>query len=149
MEIRDRGMIKQKIALALYNTFLSSLVILNNGTCKPQDFKKYLQGHLDTDGELGKEDIQIFFDLFAPDAQGAYELRFDIYVKSNVISDTRLSSFAGNVLDNVLIIINDCLEVENIENNLFGCIVAPNPVIEPNNKFDYCGVTVRYAVRDR
>ena len=149
MEIRDRGIIKNKIANALYNTFLSSLVTGNNGTCKRQDFKKYLQGHLDSNGELGKEDIQIFFDIFTPNANGVYELRFDVYVRNNVVSDNRLSSFAGNVIDNILIILNDCLEIENIENNLFGCVIAPNPMIEPNNKNDYCGVTIRYAVHDR
>ena len=149
MEIRDRGAFKHRIALALYDTFLSDLVTLNQGTCKSQDFKKFVQDHLDSDGELGKEDIQIFYDLFFPDSDGAYQLRFDIYVKNNMVSDNRLSSFAGNVIDNILIIINDCLEIESIKNRLYGCVIAPNPTIRSNNKFDYCGVTVRYTVHDR
>ena len=149
MEIRGRGIIKNKIAYALYNTFLSSMVVAGNGTCKPKDFKRYVKGYLDTDSDLGKEDIQIFYDIFLPDANGSYELIFKIYVKNSVISDTRLSCYTGNVLDNLLVIIDDCMTVENVNNNLYGCAISSNLTIKPNNKFEYCGVTMTYTVHDR
>lgn len=152
MEIRDRGIIKNKIALALYNTFLSSMFMGNNGTCEPKDFKRFVKGHLATEGELTDNpmDIMIFFDLFAPNGvDGANELRFDAYVRNTVMNDANMSTVHGNVLDIILLIINDCMQIENIENNLFGCVLAPNPIVEPNNKNEYCGVTIRYNVHDR
>ena len=109
MEIRDRGIIKNKIALALYNTFLSSMFMGNNGTCKPKDFKKYVKGHLATEGEL-TEDIMIFFDLFAPNGvDGANELIF--YINKNKVDRKQLA------LNNKYGCISKILEVNPVTND--------------------------------
>ena len=150
MEIRNRGILKNKIAIALYNTMLSNIFMGNQGTCKPKDFKRFIRGHLATDGELGSEDMFIFFDLFAPNGiDGANELRFDIYVRNTVINDASMSTVHGNMLDSILLIVDDCMQIENIENNLFGYVLAPNPIVDENNKGEYCGLSIRYAVHDR
>ena len=147
MEIKNRGMIKNKIALALYESYISNIILDGSEKCKPKDFKRYVQGHIDTDGEL-TEGIHIFFDLFAPlSTKNAQELIFNIYVRNDVIS-TKTYVF-GNTLDNIIYMINDCVNCLSVDRGLFECCIAGDPIIQMNNKDDYCGMVLKYSVFDR